>query len=180
MTQLFEELKKQLPFSYKYLQNLKCIYSRNSLLSKMSMFTLAIFCLTSSNLPGFIIFKVLMQYCSLQHQTLLSSLDTSKTVCHFIFGSAFLFPLVIFLHSSPAAHWTPTHLGILAIRELKWMGMVEFNSDDYYIYYSRQESLTRNGVALIVNKSVWNAVLWCNLKNEWSLLVSKANHSISQ
>ena len=47
----------------------------------------------------------------------------------------------------------------------KWTGMGEFNSDDHYIYYCGQESLRRNGVALIVNKRVWNAVLGCNLKN---------------
>ena len=47
----------------------------------------------------------------------------------------------------------------------KWTEMGEFNSDDHYIYYCGQESLGRNGVALIVNKRVWNAVLGCNLKN---------------
>ena len=54
---------------------------------------------------------------------------------------------------------------ILGISELKWTGMGEFNSDDHYIYYCGQESLKRNGVAIIVNKRVWNAVLGCNLKN---------------
>ena len=54
---------------------------------------------------------------------------------------------------------------ILGIRELKWTGMGEFNSDDYYIYYCWQESFRRNGVSLIVNKGVLNAVLGCNLKN---------------
>ena len=54
---------------------------------------------------------------------------------------------------------------ILGISELKWTGMGEFNSDDHYIYYCRQESLRRNGVAIIVNKKVQNAVLGCNLKN---------------
>ena len=53
----------------------------------------------------------------------------------------------------------------LGIRELKWTGMGEFNSDDHYIYYYRQESLRRNGVTIMVNKRVWNAVLGCNLKN---------------
>ena len=52
------------------------------------------------------------------------------------------------------------------ISELKWMGMGRFNSGDHYIYYCRQESLRRNGVALIVNKRVQNAVLSCNLKND--------------
>ena len=53
----------------------------------------------------------------------------------------------------------------LGISELKWTGMGEFNSDDHYIYYCGQESLRRNGVAIMVNKSVRNAVLGCNLKN---------------
>ena len=54
----------------------------------------------------------------------------------------------------------------LGISELKWTAMGEFNSDDYYIYYCGQESLRRNGVALIVNRRVQNAVLGCNLKND--------------
>ena len=53
---------------------------------------------------------------------------------------------------------------ILGISKLKWSGMGEFNSDDHYIYYCRQESLRRNGVAIMVNKRVRNAVLGCNLK----------------
>ena len=57
------------------------------------------------------------------------------------------------------------NIDILGINELKWTGMGEFNSDDHYIYYCGQESLRRNGVAIIVNKRVWNAVLGCNLKN---------------
>ena len=48
---------------------------------------------------------------------------------------------------------------------LKWTGMGDFNADDHYIYYCRQESLRRNGVAIMVNKRVQNAVLGCNLKN---------------
>ena len=55
---------------------------------------------------------------------------------------------------------------ILGISELKWTGMGELNSDNYYIYYCGQESLRRNGLAIIVNKRVWNAVLGCNLKND--------------
>ena len=58
------------------------------------------------------------------------------------------------------------NVDILGISELKWTGMGEFNSDDHYIYYCRQESLRRNGVAIIVNKRVQNAVLGCNLKND--------------
>ena len=58
------------------------------------------------------------------------------------------------------------NVDILGISELKWTGMGEFNSDDHYIYYCGQESLRRNGVALIVNKRVLSAVLGCNLKND--------------
>ena len=58
------------------------------------------------------------------------------------------------------------NINILGISELKWTGMGEFNSDDHYIYYCEQESLRRNGVAIMVNKGVRNAVLGCNLKND--------------
>ena len=58
------------------------------------------------------------------------------------------------------------NVDILGIRELKWTGMGEFNSDDRYIYYCGQESLRRNGVTIMVNKRVQNAVLGCNLKND--------------
>ena len=60
--------------------------------------------------------------------------------------------------------------------------MGEFNSDDHYIYFCVQESFRRNGVAIMVNKRVRNAVLGCNLKNDriFVLFVSKVNHSISQ
>src|SRR5574337_513483 len=58
------------------------------------------------------------------------------------------------------------NVDILGISEFKWTGMGEFNSDDHYIYYCGQESLRRNGVAIMVNKRVRNAVLGCNLKND--------------
>ena len=58
------------------------------------------------------------------------------------------------------------NVDILGISEIKWTGMGEFNSDDHYIYYCGQESLRRNGVAIMVNKKVRNAVLGCNLKND--------------
>ena len=58
------------------------------------------------------------------------------------------------------------NINILGINELKWNGFGEFNSDDHNIYYCGQESLRRNGVALIVNKRVQNAVLGCSLKND--------------
>jgi len=57
------------------------------------------------------------------------------------------------------------NIDILGISELKCTKMGEFNSDDHYIYYCGQESLRRNGVAIIVNKRVQNAVLGCSLKN---------------
>ena len=57
------------------------------------------------------------------------------------------------------------NVDILGISKLKWTGMGEFNSDDHYIYYCGQESLRRNGVAIMVNKSVQNVLLGCNLKN---------------
>ena len=57
------------------------------------------------------------------------------------------------------------NIDILGISELNWTGMGEFNSDDHYIYYCGQESLRRNGVALIANEIVRNAVLGYNLKN---------------
>ena len=63
------------------------------------------------------------------------------------------------------------NVNILGIRELKWTGMGEFNSDDHYIYYCGQESLTRNGVAIMVNKRVCKAVLGCNLKNDRKIFV---------
>ena len=58
------------------------------------------------------------------------------------------------------------NIDILGISELKWTGMGEFNSDDHYIYSCGQESLRRNGVAIMVNKRVRNAVLGCSLKND--------------
>ena len=58
------------------------------------------------------------------------------------------------------------NIDILGISELKWTGMGEFNSDDRYIYYCGQESLKRNGVAIMVNKRIQIAVLVCNLKND--------------
>ena len=71
------------------------------------------------------------------------------------------------------------NIDILVISELKWTGMGEFNSDDHYIYYCEQESPRRNGIALIVNKRVRNAVLGCNLKNDRMISVRfQGNYSI--
>ena len=58
------------------------------------------------------------------------------------------------------------NINILGINELKWTGKGDFNSDDHYIYYCGQESLRRNGVAIMINKRVRNAVLGCDLKND--------------
>ena len=58
------------------------------------------------------------------------------------------------------------NINILGISKLKWPGMGEFNSDDHYIYYCGQECLRRNGVAIMVNKRLRNAVLGCTLKND--------------
>ena len=61
---------------------------------------------------------------------------------------------------------TRLNIDILGISKLRWTGMGEFNSNDHYIYYCGQESLRRNGVAIVVNKRVQNAVLGCNLIND--------------
>ena len=66
---------------------------------------------------------------------------------------------------------TRVNTDILGIREQKWTGMGEFNSDDHYIYYCGQECLRRNGVAIIVNKRGQNAVLGSNLKNDRTISV---------
>ena len=79
----------------------------------MLPFTHAISCLTTSNLPWFmdLPFQVPMQYCSLQHTTLLLSPVTTTTGCCFCFGSAPSFFLELFLHWSQVAYWAPTDLG---------------------------------------------------------------------
>ena len=64
------------------------------------------------------------------------------------------------------------NVDILGISELRWTGMCEFNPDNHYIYYCGQESLRRNGVAIMVNKRVQNAVLVCSLKNDRMMSVS--------
>ena len=70
------------------------------------------------------------------------------------------------------------NVDILGISELKWTGMGEFNSDDHYIYYCGQESLRRNGVAIMVNERVRNAVLGFNLKKQQNDLYSFPRQTI--
>ena len=72
------------------------------------------------------------------------------------------------------------NVDILGISELRWTGMGEVNSDDHDIYYCGQESLRRNGVAIIVNKSLKSSTWMQYQKRQNDLFVSKANHSISQ
>ena len=101
----------------------------------MSMFTLAICCLTTSNLPWFmdLTFQVHMQYCSLQHQTLLPSPVTSTTRCCFCFASVSSFFLESFLHWSPVAYWAPTNLGSSSFSVLSFCLFILFMG------FSRQE-----------------------------------------
>ena len=71
------------------------------------------------------------------------------------------------------------NIDILGISEIKWPVIGEFNSDDHYIYYCGQESLRRNGVAIIVNKRVQNAILGCNLKSDRMISVCFQGKSFS-
>ena len=71
------------------------------------------------------------------------------------------------------------NINISGISELKWTGMGEFNSDDHYIYYCGQKSLRRNGVAIMVNKRIWNALPGCNLKNDRMISVHFQGKSFS-
>ena len=107
----------------------------SSLIPKMSMFTLVISCLTTSNLPWFmdLTFQVPMQYCSLQHQTFLLSPVTSTTGCCFFFGSISSFFLELFLHWSPVAYWAPTDLGSSSFSALSFCLFILFMG------FSRQE-----------------------------------------
>ena len=105
------------------------------------MFTLAIPCLPTSNSPWFIdlTFYVPMQYCSLQHQILLSSPDTSTTECHFHFGpgtSFFMDLLVVVLCSSPVAYWTPTNLRGSSFRVISLGVFIQFMGFSPQVYWS--------------------------------------------
>ena len=100
------------------------------------MFTLAISCLTTSNLPWLmeLTFQVPMQYRSLQHQTLLPSPVTSTTGCCFCFGSISSFFLELFLHWSPVAYWAPADLGSSSFSVLSFCLFILFMG------FSRQEN----------------------------------------
>ena len=103
----------------------------------MSTFTLAFSCLTTSNLPWFMDLKFLvsMQYCSLQHQTVLPSPVTSTAGCCFCFGSVSLFFLELFLHWSPVVYWAPTNLGSSSFSVLSFclfMLFMGFSRQEYW------------------------------------------------
>ena len=101
----------------------------------MSVFTPAISCLITSNLPLFInlTFQVSVQYFSLQYHILLSVPNTSTTGCHFHFDSASSFFLELFLYSFPVAYWTPTDLGVLILKFHIFFPFILF------MQFSRQE-----------------------------------------
>ena len=110
----------------------------SSLIPKMSTFTLAISCLTTSNFPWFmdITFPVPMQYCSLQHQTLLPSPVTSTTGCYVCFGSISSFFLELFLHWSPVAYWACTDLGSSSFSVLSFCLFILFMGFSRQGYWS--------------------------------------------
>ena len=102
------------------------------------MFTLAIFCLTTSNLPWFmdLTFQGLMHYCSWQFQTLLPLPVISTTGCCFCFGSVSLFFLELFLHWSPIAYWAPTDLGSSSFSILSFCLLMLFMGFSRQVYWS--------------------------------------------
>ena len=104
----------------------------------MSTFTLAISCLTTSNLLWFmdLTFQVPMQYCSLRHQTLLLSPVTSTTGCCLHFGSVSPLFLELFLHSSPVVYWAPTNLGNSSFRVLSFCLFILFLGFSMQEYWS--------------------------------------------
>ena len=160
----------------------------------MSMFTLAISCLTTSNLPWLmdLIIPVPMQCFSLQHWTLLLSPVTSTTGYCFCFGSILSFFLELFLHWSPVAYWASTDLEsssfsilsfclfilFMGLQRVGYDWVTELNWTEWREVENLKTGNWRKTKR--VNKRVQNAVLGCNLKTtEWSQFVSKANHSIS-
>ena len=104
-----------------------------------------------------------------QHPVVDGTSDRSKVQCykkHYCIGTWNVRPMNPGKLEVVKQEMSRVDVDILGISELKRTGMGEFNSDDHYIHYCGQESLRRNGVALMVNKRVQNAVLGCNLKND--------------
>ena len=110
----------------------------SSLIPRMSAFTLAMSCLTTSNLPWFmdLTFQVPMPYCSLQHRTLLLSPVTSTAGYCFCFGSIPSFFLELFLHWSPVAYWAPTDLGSSSFSILSFCLFILFMGSSRQEYWS--------------------------------------------
>ena len=106
--------------------------------SGMYLFTLAISCSTTSNLPWFmdLIFQIPMKYCSLQYQTLLPSPVTSTTGCYFCFDSVSSFFLDLFLHWSPVAYWAPSNLGSSSFSVLSFWLFILFMGFSRQKYWS--------------------------------------------
>ena len=115
----------------------------SSLIPKMLTVTLAISCWSTSNLPWFMnwTFQVPIQYCSLQHWTLLPSPVTSTTGCCFCFGSVSSFFLELFLHWSPVAYWAPTDLGSSSFSVLSFHFFILFMGFSRQEYWSVCHSL---------------------------------------
>ena len=115
----------------------------SSLIPRMSTFTLAIPCLTTSNLPWFmdLTFQVPMQYYSLQHRILLLSPITSRTGYCVCFGSIPLFFLALFLHWPPVAYWAPTDLGTTSFSILSFCHFILFMGFSRQEYWSGLHSL---------------------------------------
>ena len=120
------------------------------------MFTPAISCLTTSNLPRFmnLTFQVPMQYCSLQHQTLLPSPFTSTIVHWFCFGSASSFFLKLILHSSPIAYWAPIDLGSSSFSVISFCLFILFMG------FSRQEYWNGLPFPSLVDTFCQNSLPW--------------------
>ena len=114
----------------------------------------------------------LLAFIRLTVQEVTSSISVALRRTHFLNENNYFFLIYVFLVSKMVRQeMARVNIDILGISKLKWTGMGEFNSDDHYIYYCGQESLRRNGVAIIVNKRVQNAVLGCSLKNNKMIFV---------
>ena len=126
----------------------------------MPMFTLAISCLTTSNLPWFmdLTFQVPMQYCSLQHRTLSPSPVTSTTGCCFCFGSVSLFFLELFLHWSSVAYWAPTDLASSSFSVLSLCLFILFMGFSRQEYWSGLPFLLQ-WTTFCQNSSAWPVCL---------------------